>query len=122
MTKLNRLTTNQFFREVHTEIIPLSSMRKFLPAKDAFYPGLKNYSHQETKLLHLKLLINVRKCSVWWIDDNNTTGWIQKPPFYPTVSLTNFGDSTPSSPKGHDITNKTLLSPCKILFSFLLKA
>jgi hypothetical protein len=35
-------------------------MRKLLPAKDAVYPGLKNYSHQETKLLHLKLLIDVK--------------------------------------------------------------
>ncbi len=42
------------------KVIPLSLMRKLHPAKDAFYPGLKNYSHQETKLLHLKLWINVK--------------------------------------------------------------
>jgi hypothetical protein len=36
-------------------------MRKLLPAKHALYPGLKNYSHQETKPLHLKLSIDVKK-------------------------------------------------------------
>jgi hypothetical protein len=35
-------------------------MRKLLPAKDAFNPGLKNYSHRETKRLHLKLSIDVK--------------------------------------------------------------
>jgi hypothetical protein len=39
-------------------------MRKLLPAKDAFYPGSKNYSHQETKLLHLKLLIDVKNVPI----------------------------------------------------------
>jgi hypothetical protein len=34
----------------------------------------------------------------------------------------NFGDSTPSPTKGCEITDKTLLAPCKILFSFLLQA
>jgi hypothetical protein len=88
-------------------------MRKLLPAKDVFYPGLKNFSQQETKLLHLKLTINVKKYSNWWIDNNNTPGWIQKPPFCPTVFHTNFGDSTPSPPTGREITKKTLLAPCK---------
>ncbi len=36
--------------------------------------------------------------------------------------LSNFGDSTSSPPKGRAITNKTLLAPCKISFSFLLQA
>jgi hypothetical protein len=31
-------------------------MRKILLAKDSFYPGLKNYSHQETKLNNLAIL------------------------------------------------------------------
>jgi hypothetical protein len=35
-------------------------MRKLLPAKDAFYPGLINYSHQETKFLHLNLSVHVK--------------------------------------------------------------
>jgi hypothetical protein len=35
-------------------------MRNILPAKHAFYTGLKNYSHQETKLLHLKVSIDVK--------------------------------------------------------------
>jgi hypothetical protein len=35
-------------------------MRKLHPAKVAFYPGLKKYSHQETKLLHLKLSFDVK--------------------------------------------------------------
>jgi hypothetical protein len=39
-------------------------MRKLLPAKDAFYPGLKNYSHQETKLPHLKPLIDVKNVPI----------------------------------------------------------
>ncbi len=69
-----------------------------------------------------KTIDQCEKCSYWWIDDNNTTGWIQKPPFYPTVSCTNFGDSTPSPPKGHEISGKTLLATCRILFSFLLQA
>jgi hypothetical protein len=42
--------------------------------------------------------------------------------FYPAVSCTNFGDSTPSPSNGHKITNKALLAPCKILFSFLFQA
>ncbi len=67
-------------------------------------------------------MINVKKYSNWWIDDNNTTRWIQKPSFYPTVFCTNFGDTPPSPPKGREITNKALLAPCKILFSFLLQA
>jgi hypothetical protein len=39
-------------------------MRKLLSAKHAFYQGLINYSHQETKLLHLKQLINVKNIPV----------------------------------------------------------
>jgi hypothetical protein len=39
-------------------------MRKLFPAKGAFYPGLKNYSHQETKLLHLKLSIDVKNVPI----------------------------------------------------------
>ncbi len=42
--------------------------------------------------------------------------------FYPTVSCTNFGDYTPSPPKGREIIDKTLLALCKILFSLLLQA
>jgi hypothetical protein len=42
--------------------------------------------------------------------------------FYPTVSCTNFGDSTPLSPKGGEIANTTLLAPCKISFSILFQA
>jgi hypothetical protein len=38
------------------------------------------------------------------------------------VSCTNFGDSTPSPPNGREISNKTLLAPYKISFSFLLQA
>jgi hypothetical protein len=39
-------------------------MRKLLPAKDVFYPGLRNCSHQETKLLHLKLSIDVKNVPI----------------------------------------------------------
>jgi hypothetical protein len=39
-------------------------MRKLLPEKHAFYPGLKNYSHQETKLLHLTLSINAKNVPI----------------------------------------------------------
>jgi hypothetical protein len=60
-------------------------MRKLLPAKHAFNPGLKNYSHQGTTLAS-KTINGCEKCSAWWIDYNNTTGWIQMPPFYLTVS------------------------------------
>jgi hypothetical protein len=75
----------------------------------------------ENKTSASKTINQCEICSNWWIDDNNTTGWIQKPPFYPTVSCTNFGDSTPSLPKGCEITNKNILAPCKISFSFLLQ-
>jgi hypothetical protein len=67
MTKLNRLTICQFFREAHMErrkVIPFNLMRKLLPAKDAFSPGLKRYSYQKTKLLHLKVSIDVKKNSI----------------------------------------------------------
>jgi hypothetical protein len=48
-------------------------MRKLLHAKDAFYPVLKNYSHQETQLLHLKLSIDVKNIPIggqqyYWMD------------------------------------------------------
>jgi hypothetical protein len=39
-------------------------MRTLLPAKHAFYPGLKTYPHQETKLLHLKLSIDVKNVPI----------------------------------------------------------
>jgi hypothetical protein len=39
-------------------------MKQLLPAKYAFYPGIKNYSHEETKLLHLKLLIDVKNVPI----------------------------------------------------------
>jgi hypothetical protein len=56
------------------------------------------------------------------IDYNNNTGWILKPSDYPSVSCTSFEKSAPSSPQGQEITNQTLLAPCKISFSFLLQA
>jgi hypothetical protein len=33
-----------------------------------------------------------------------------------------FEESAPSPPQGREITNQTLLAPCKISFSFLLQA
>ncbi len=63
-----------------------------------------------------------QKCSNWLIDYNNNTGWILEPSFYPTVSCTSFEESAPSPPQGQEITNQTLLAPCKISFSFLLQA
>jgi hypothetical protein len=63
-----------------------------------------------------------KKCSDWLIDYNNTTGWILKSSFYPTFSCTSFGESAPSPPQGREITNQTLLAPCKMSFSFLLQA
>jgi hypothetical protein len=56
------------------------------------------------------------------IDYNNNTGWILKPSDYPSVSCTSFEESAPSPPQGREITNQTLLAPCKISFSFLLQA
>jgi hypothetical protein len=56
------------------------------------------------------------------IDYNNTTGCILKPSFHPTVLCTSFEESAPSPPQGREITNQTLLAPCKISFSFLLQA
>jgi hypothetical protein len=41
-----------------------------------------------------------QKCSDWLIDYNNSTGWILKPSFYPTVSCTSFEESAPSPPQG----------------------
>jgi hypothetical protein len=55
-------------------------------------------------------------------DYNNNTGWILKPSFYPLVSCTSFEKSAPSPPQGREITNQTLLAPCKISFSILLQA
>ncbi len=96
-------------------------MKKHLHAKDAFYPGLKEYFHQITKFLHLKS-IDVKKCSDWLIDYNNNTGWILKASFYPSVSCTSFEESAPSPEQGQEIANRTLLAPCKISFSFILRA
>ncbi len=62
------------------------------------------------------------KCFDWLMDYNSNTGWILKPSFYPTVSCTSFEESAPSPPQGQEITNQTLLAPCKISFSFLLQA
>jgi hypothetical protein len=56
------------------------------------------------------------------IDYNNYTGWILKPSLYPSVSCTSFEEPAPSPPQGREITNQTLLAPCKISFSFLLQA
>jgi hypothetical protein len=92
-----------------------SRKRCFLSRFEKLYPSGNKTSASKT-------INQCEKCSNWWIDDNNTTGWNQKPPSYPKVSRTNFGDSTPSPPKGCEITNKTLLAPCKIWFSFLLQA
>jgi hypothetical protein len=67
MTKLNGLRIYPFFREAHMEskeVIPLSLMRTLRPAKDAFYPSLKNYSHPETKLLPLKLSTDVKNVPI----------------------------------------------------------
>ncbi len=88
--------------------------------KRCFLSRFENLFSSGNKTSASKTINQCEKCSSWWIDDNNTTGWVQKPPFYPTVSCTNFGDSAPSPPKGCEITNKTLLAPCKILLSFLL--
>jgi hypothetical protein len=63
-----------------------------------------------------------QKCSDWLIDYNNNTGWILKPSDYPSVSCTSFEESAPSPPQGREITNQTLLAPCKISFFFLLQA
>jgi hypothetical protein len=63
-----------------------------------------------------------QKCSDWLIDYNNNTGWILKLVFYPSVSCTSFEESAPSPPQEREITNQTLLAPCKISFSFLLQA
>jgi hypothetical protein len=46
------------------QVSQLSLMRKLLPIKHAFYPGLKNYSHQETKLLNLKISTNVKNVPI----------------------------------------------------------
>ncbi len=63
-----------------------------------------------------------RKCSDWLIGYNNNTGWILKPSDYPSVSCTSFEESATSPLQGREITNQTLLAPCKISFSFLLQA
>jgi hypothetical protein len=62
------------------------------------------------------------KCSDWWLDPKNTTGWLQKPHPYPTVSSTNLGTLTSIPPQGREITYSTSLPPCKISFQFLLQA
>jgi hypothetical protein len=53
---------------------------------------------------------------------NNNTGWILELSDYPSVSYTSFEEYAPSPPQGGEITNQTLLAPCKISFSFLLQA
>jgi hypothetical protein len=56
------------------------------------------------------------------IDYNNNIGRILKLSDYPSVSCTSFEESAPSPPQGQEITNQTLLAPCKISFFFLLQA
>jgi hypothetical protein len=53
---------------------------------------------------------------------NNNTGWILELSDYPSVSYTSFEEYAPSPPQGGEITNQTLLAPCKISLSFLLQA
>ncbi len=64
----------------------------------------------------------MEKISDWLIDYNNNTGWILKPSVYPSVSCISLEEFAPSPPQGREITNQTLLAPCKISFSFLLQA
>jgi hypothetical protein len=63
-----------------------------------------------------------QKCSDWLKDYINNIGWILKQSDYPSFSCTSFEESAPSPLQGREITNQTLLAPCKISFFFLLQA
>lgn len=62
-------------------------------------------------------------CSDWWKGfDKNPNGFMDKPIGYPTTQDTIFGDSAPTPPAGRCITDSINLPPCKLSFSFLIKA
>jgi hypothetical protein len=87
--------------------------RCFISRFERLFPSDTKYSASQIN--------RCQKCSDWLIDYNNNTGWILKPSDYPSVSCTSFEESAPSPPQGREITNQTLLAPCKISFSFLLQ-
>lgn len=68
------------------------------------------------------------RCSDWWNGFGiNNNGHMTKPKKYPTVDTTHFGEAVdgeivPSPPDGRSITNSKKLPPCKLSFSFLIKA
>lgn len=67
-------------------------------------------------------------CSDWWNGiGNNIKGYMEKPDNYPTIEQTHFdepinGEIVPDPPDGRTITNSDELPPCKLSFSFLIKA
>ena len=69
-------------------------------------------------------------CSDWWNGfGKNAKGFIKKPDGYPTMIQTYFdedkpinGEILPAPPEGRTITNSDYLPPCKLSFSFLIKA
>ena len=68
-------------------------------------------------------------CSDWWNGfGKNAKGFIKKPKNYPTVKQSYFddkpinGEIVPEPPEGRTITNSNDLPPCKLSFSFLIKA
>jgi hypothetical protein len=54
--------------------------------KRRFLSRFENLFSSGNKTSASKTINQCEKCSDWWIDDNNTNGWIQKSPFCPTVS------------------------------------
>jgi hypothetical protein len=99
----------------------LSLMKKTPLCKNCFLSRFERLFPSDTKISESQIN-QCQKCSDWLINYNNNTGWILKLSDYPSVSCTSFEESAPSPPQGREITNQTLLAPCKISFSFLPQA
>ena len=99
----------------------MSLMKKTPLCKRCFISRFERLFPSDTKI-SASQINQCQKCSDWLIDYNNNTGWILKPSDYPSVSCTSFEGTAPSPLQGREITNQTLLAPCKISFSLLLQA